>query len=49
MVGRPSGGAKLQFLRELHFIEAKEYDDDNDDTDLLQFLRELHFIEARCC
>ena len=42
-----SGDSGSQFLRELHFIEAKH-------TDALllwfrsQFLRELHFIEAGC-
>ena len=37
---------ELQFLRELHFIEAHHQSVDRFDVLRLQFLRELHFIEA---
>ena len=37
----------LQFLRELHFIEAKILRTLSSSASWLQFLRELHFIEAR--
>ena len=36
----------LQFLRELHFIEAHTHLGWAVTTHTLQFLRELHFIEA---
>ena len=36
----------LQFLRELHFIEAFRQSTRKSTLLRLQFLRELHFIEA---
>ena len=36
----------LQFLRELHFIEATSIRVSSGTYSTLQFLRELHFIEA---
>ena len=36
----------LQFLRELHFIEASTATPKASYNESLQFLRELHFIEA---
>ena len=38
---------QLQFLRELHFIEAGAWMNEINRHIELQFLRELHFIEAR--
>ena len=38
---------ELQFLRELHFIEAFTGEKTQADLAELQFLRELHFIEAQ--
>ena len=40
-------GSRLQFLRELHFIEAVHMLRGSMQKPTLQFLRELHFIEAR--
>ena len=42
----PARPAELQFLRELHFIEALESSKEHRKERELQFLRELHFIEA---
>ena len=42
-----SSASSLQFLRELHFIEAGTPGFDDPPDPRLQFLRELHFIEAR--
>ena len=36
----------MQFLRELHFIEARGIGHSPNLSSMLQFLRELHFIEA---
>ncbi len=36
----------LQFLRELHFIEARDKAYPHAPSPRLQFLRELHFTEA---
>ncbi len=44
---RGRGRAGLQFLRELHFIEASPCQPPMIARQVLQFLRELHFIEAR--
>ena len=44
---RDPPGVGLQFLRELHFIEAQSSSETRDTPARLQFLRELHFIEAR--
>ncbi len=38
--------SRLQFLRELHFIEAQDDATHQRRLPQLQFLRELHFIEA---